>query len=286
MKVSVLIPVKNGQKFLLECLKSIESQSFSDFEVVFIDDHSTDQTYIQLIDLLKGKDNMNVFHNPSVGLVEALNYGILLSRGDYIARMDIDDIMLPYRLERQVQILDRHPTVAVCASSFELFGGDKGVHRYSECLLKSTDVLPLLLKDNFIAHPTVMLRKSFLQDHTLKYKNYLYAEDYKLWVDIACNDGDIYLIPEVLMKYRISTSQVSYKFAGTQVATASVIQEELLNYLIDNNFFQYPRLIRVLSAIIEELNQLNLLSDKEILSLFSRILHNQNKRHDESSHTQ
>ena len=132
MKISVLIPVKNGQVFLSECLQSIENQHFSDFEVIFIDDHSTDQTYTQLIELLKGKNNMSVFRNPSAGLVEALNYGILQSSGEYIARMDIDDIMLPSRLEQQARILDIYPTVAVCASSFEFFGDDKGIHRYSE----------------------------------------------------------------------------------------------------------------------------------------------------------
>ena len=122
--VSVILPVFNGEKFLTESINSILNQSFKKFELIVINDGSTDNSYEYI---KKFKDTrLSVINNDkNIGLSNSLNKGILVAKGKYIARMDQDDISLPDRLKKQVAFMDDNPGIGVCGTWLQTFGGIK-----------------------------------------------------------------------------------------------------------------------------------------------------------------
>ncbi len=230
------MPVYNSQKYIRESIESIICQSFVDFECIVIDDGSTDDT-VDIITSYKDK-RITIFKNKH-NFINSLNLGLRKSKGIYIARMDADDIMHPDRLRTQYNIMEMNSNVAVCSTWMTQFGvnipENSVIHSFDGFVKK-----PLLafLQGNYIFHPTVMMRKSFLDEHHLVYQNYPYAEDYKLWTEIAKNKGVFYVESQPLLRYRISDSQVSYQKRKMQIKTSEKILYEIIQYLQnDNNCF-------------------------------------------------
>src|SRR5688572_1074255 len=110
-KVSVVLPVRNGERHLFSAVKSIVAQTFEAWELIVIDDGSTDGTRDILSELARGDHRIRVLTMASGGLVSALNAGIVASRGELVARMDADDVALPHRLEQQVAEFSRRPSL-------------------------------------------------------------------------------------------------------------------------------------------------------------------------------
>ena len=112
-KISVVMPVLNGEKYLAEAIESILNQTFQDFEFIIVDDGSTDQTPEILRSYANKDSRIQIVTNPiNRGIGYSRNRGIALSRGEYIANMDADDLCLPERFEKQVRFLDSHPDIA------------------------------------------------------------------------------------------------------------------------------------------------------------------------------
>lgn len=268
MEISIVMPVYNGEKYIAEAISSVLNQTFRDFEFIIVNDGSTDKT-IQIIKKFKDP-RIHLIHNNH-DFIQTLNKGIIAARGKYIARMDADDIMLPQRLEIQYQVMKDNPEITICSSYFEAFGQYNGI-----CGLFDGKIqYPLLhmLEGNIIAHPTVMIRKTFLQQHKLQYEYYDYAEDYKLWSEIAKCQGIFYVIPKALIKYRISQDQITQKKSKEQETTVLRIQNEILDFLI-NHCPLKSKEIKELSIHIFHLNEQNLISEKTTFSLFSEIFNN------------
>ena len=173
------MPVYNGAKYLNEAVDSILNQTLTNFEFLIIDDGSTDQSINQInayddsrIQLIVNKNN--------IGQSAALNKGISLARGEYIARMDQDDISMPERLERQSEFMENHPDVDVLGTWVQLMGKYDGI---LELETDSEKIKMNLLTDQNLAHPAVMIRKSTLLKYDLYYNpTYSIAQDYDLWV--------------------------------------------------------------------------------------------------------
>ena len=129
--VSVVMPVFNGEAFVKEALESILNQSFKQFEIVVINDGSTDKTQ-EIVTRLASKDaRIRLINHPkNSGLIPCLNEGLELAQGNYIARMDADDIAHPIRLQRQFEFLESNPQVIVCGSYIRLFGEKSGIKTY------------------------------------------------------------------------------------------------------------------------------------------------------------
>jgi len=259
MKITVLLVVYNCESYISECIQSILNQSYTDFELLVIDDGSIDRT-VCIIDKIKDK-RIRLLCNKH-DYIESLNLGLREAKGKYIARIDGDDIMTLHRLKKQVDLMENHPNITVCASWMKCFGlYEKTIESYKGYV--DNAILQMLL-GNIISHPTVMIRKSFIELNTLFYKKYPYAEDYKLWCDIAINGGVFWVIPEVLLHYRCSNNQISHLKEMEQQETTSKIQNEILEYLIeksDNN-----------TALTNLYEQLSLYNQKEQLS-FKTIVH-------------
>lgn len=227
MKVTVMMAVYNGEKYIRECLNSVLNQTYADFEFLILDDGSTDHT----CDIIRSfKDSRIYLLENEHDYIASLNRGLKEAKGELIARMDADDIMLPERLKRQVTLMENQPDVDVCASWCNTFGR----HNIQRKGIRGAVLHPMaeLINGNIFCHSTVMLRKGFLHKYDLSYKRYDYAEDYKLWCDIAKLGGRFYVIPEPLIKFRLSDNQVSFRNMKEQKKTAGKIQNELLEAIL------------------------------------------------------
>ena len=193
--VSVVMPVYNAEQYLNEAIDSILLQSYSNFELIIINDGSTDKSR----DIISGYQDKRIKllnNDQNQGIVYTLNRGIENSRGKYIVRMDSDDISYPERIEKQVCFMEVHPDIGICAGLTETFGAY--IERSSLPLRNPEEVKCSLLFDTAIAHPTVIMRAELLNKHHLRYQNYI-AEDYIMWVS-ALGHCKLSVLPEVILK--------------------------------------------------------------------------------------
>jgi glycosyltransferase involved in cell wall biosynthesis len=205
-KVSVILPVYNCEKYIGEAIKSILNQTLQDFELIIINDGSTDNS-LEVIKSITNKSNkVNIIDQENTGLIGALNNGLLAAKGEYIARMDADDISFPHRFELQAKLLDENPIVGVCGTSTESFGAANGVNIRSS---NNDDLQSILLFWPPFSHPTIMFRRSVLEDNNIIYDiNFKHCEDFAMWSDLAkvCQFSNV---TDVLLKYRVHDEQIS-----------------------------------------------------------------------------
>ena len=153
MKMSVIMPVYNGEKYLKEAIDSILNQTFSDFEFIIVNDCSSDNTE----DIIKSyKDNRIVYlkNEENSGVATTLNRGLDIAKGEYIARMDADDISLPKRFEKQVDFMDKNKNCIICGSNTELFGAISG---RTYVPLTDSAIRATVIFSSPFTHPTVMI---------------------------------------------------------------------------------------------------------------------------------
>jgi hypothetical protein len=183
--VSVILSVRNGGSDLPLALGTILKQSFTDFELIAIDNGSTDETCCYLDSI--SDPRVRVFHQADAGLAAALNRGISLARGRYIARQDHDDLADPRRIARQVEFLDAHPDHALVGTRAEIWVGDTPSGRFHDHPTEDQLLRFDLLFNNPFVHSSVMMRKSAL-DRVGVYTsdpNRQPPEDYELWSRIS-----------------------------------------------------------------------------------------------------
>lgn len=186
-KVSVVMAVYNGEPFITATVASILAQTYADFESIIVDDGSTDHTWNILTDFA-GRDNRIILHRnePNQGVVRALNKGLDLATGKYIARQDADDISLPERLTRQVSFLETHPDhgcVGVAVQKIDPDGKPLGIG-YN--IKDNESIQQALLDDMCICGPTILVRRECLQKIGFYFSDGLNAsEDYDLCLRLA-----------------------------------------------------------------------------------------------------
>jgi len=226
-KVTVLMPVFNDEKYLKQSIASILNQTFRDFEFLIIEDASTDKS-AELIKTFKDRRIKVLINKKNLGISSSLNKGLKIAKGEYIARMDADDISLPRRLEKQVKFMDRNPDVGICGSWVKLFGKGKGVLKYPS---DSKQLKVDLLFFDTIMHPTVILRKKMFQKFNLRYnaKNRC-LEDYELFA-AASRYFPLSNIKEVLLRHRAHSLQACRLQRDAQMIEAQIIQLKQLRHL-------------------------------------------------------
>lgn len=204
-KISVVMPVYNAEKYLREAMDSILAQTLGDFEFIIIDDGSTDAS----AEIVRSYSDARIrfYQNErNMGVAATLNRGLDLATGEYIARMDADDISLPERFAKQAAYLDAHPECAALGCDMELFGAQIGTfaHAHTAGQLKVD-----LLFASALGHPTVMMRSTVVGREGLHYDEaYNGIEDYELWVRVA-EKYDLGNLPEILLRYRMHAAQVT-----------------------------------------------------------------------------
>jgi len=205
-RVSVLMSVYNGELYLTEAIDSILGQTFTDFEFIIINDGSTDRTG----SILRGYTDarIQVFEQTNMGLTRSLNRGISLARGEYVARMDADDISMPERLVKQVAFLDAHPEIGVLGTACRIV--DEVSHREWEMHppLSDKQIRRHLIRGNPFVHSSVMMRKSVFQAIGGYDEAYPYVQDYELWIRMALHTR-LANLPDILHMRRFHWGAVS-----------------------------------------------------------------------------
>jgi glycosyltransferase involved in cell wall biosynthesis len=204
-QVSVLLPVYDGEAMLPACLESILAQSFTDFEVVAVDDGSGDGSGALLEEFARGDGRIRPLRIAHGGIVAALNAGLAACRGAYIARMDVDDLMHPHRLERQLAWLQSHPECDLVGSLVRAYGIGREVsdgalryHDWLNSLLDDDGIKGGLFVDSPIAHSTFFARRG-LYERLQGYRDCTWAEDYDFLFRAYFSGAAFAKVPQVLL---------------------------------------------------------------------------------------
>jgi glycosyltransferase involved in cell wall biosynthesis len=264
-KISVILPVFNAEAYLQEAIESILNQTFTDFECIIINDGSTDSS-LEIIASYAEKDKrIVVISRENKGLIASLNEGISIAKGEYIARMDADDISLPERLSTQINFLDSNKNIGLVSCNFRYFqNNEEWRYTWPFFFEKDLEIKALMPFHSPIVHAAVLIRKSLLP--TKPYNtNYAHAEDYKLWVDLA-NKTTFYNIPKVLYKVRQHNSKVSVLHNPIQTQNSLKIVAE---YLKDSNFKHFDSVLH--AALMTQFFVANRIDIKSLISYINMI---------------
>lgn len=227
-KVTVIMPTYNVAPWVSEAVDSVLNQTYKDFELLVMDDCSSDET----VNIVRAIDDSRIrieINEHNLGLAENLNRGLSLTKTEYVSRMDGDDIAEPTWLEKEVAVLDAHPEVGICSAGFQRFGTSNSLVRFSE---KHEDALANMLFGCTVIVPT--FRYSLYSELGLKYKTSAFpAEDYRFWAE-CLRQTKVYNIQETLFHYRMHPSQICTAKREIQQTKVSEVRRYMLEWLNPN----------------------------------------------------
>jgi len=213
--ISIIMPVYNSALYLSQALDSVLAQTFHDFELLVIDDGSTDDSRLIINTYCQQDARITLLQCRHRGLIDTLNDGFSLARGKYLARLDSDDLAVPSWLAKIVDFMNSHDEIGICGANVQTFDARRNLwvlhypteHEAIRCHL---------LFNSVISNGNVFLRRSVVQQFQLYFdKNYPHAEDYELWVR-ASKLTTLANIPLVLTRVRLHDKQVSSLFSSIQ----------------------------------------------------------------------
>ncbi|MGY3211651.1 glycosyltransferase family 2 protein [Mucilaginibacter sp. HD30] len=252
--ISVLMPVYNVEAFVGQAIESILKQTFTQFELLIIDDCSTDRT-VDMVEKFKDERIVLIKKPQNTGLVASLNIGLERACGEFIARMDGDDISNELRLEKQLAYMQQHSDVDICGSAYRSIGSDREVYfpaTHDEIKFYMLDFCPM-------GHPSVFMRKSFITGHQLRYDaSFTGAEDYELWTRCVWL-GKMANLTDILLWYREHPHQVSKTIKPLQVANSDICRVNMLRRLWENASLTdlYTREFLFRDATLNNIEELN-----------------------------
>lgn len=231
--VSVLIPCYNVEAYVEESVLSILNQTYSNLEIIAINDCSTDRTGELLQKLADQDSRMKVFTNEvNLKLIKTLNKGVGFCNGEYIARMDADDIALPTRIEKEVDFLEQHKDHDIVSTQFYAFrSNNPGKKDLNHSPLHDNELRAYMLFRSGICHPAVMIRKRVFTELGLSFEaDYLHVEDYALWSE-ALYKTKLANLGEALLLYRVHKHQISSIHEDLQVENKKRVFKIHCNHL-------------------------------------------------------
>lgn len=236
--VSVIMPVYNVKyRYLLTAIDSILNQPYSNIELIIVDssdENSLSKSLLELNDI-----RLHYCFREKNGISDALNYGLEMAKGEYIARMDADDISLPLRLEKQITFLENHTDIDVIGTYFDTIDSNNNIFEQNS-MIQAEDyetIKSYMIFDNPIAHPTVVFRKAII-DAGWRYRN-VHAEDYDLWIRMLPS-VKFANIGEKLLYYRQYGGNTSFQTSryGIALEVARATQK-YIKELFDINTAKY-----------------------------------------------
>jgi glycosyltransferase involved in cell wall biosynthesis len=225
--VSIVMPAYNNEMFIKEAIDSILNQTFTNFELIVIDDGSEDNT----VNIVKTYTDarLSLIEMPH-NYIASLNKGLDIARGKYLARMDADDIMKPNRLELQTEYMEKNCNIDIC-------GAYANYSEWSDALVtvptNHINIACAMFKANVIINPTAFCRLDSLRNNNIRYKSdYIYAEDYKFWTDCIMNSLKINNLPLSLLNYRCHENQITRVHNHELCTVSEKIKIEYFNYAL------------------------------------------------------
>ena len=212
--ISVLLPVRNAAEYLPEAIASIEAQTYSKYEVVAVDDGSSDDSWFVLQEWAGRDERVKVFRRAPAGIVPALEFARSKATGSYLARMDADDIAGPTRFELQIQLMESDSSLVICGCAIEYFPVERvrdGALRYQSWL--NTPATPEEIeKELFVecplAHPAFFMRADAIAE-VRGYRDLGWPEDYDLLLRVWRSGGRLGKVPALLMQWRETPQRLS-----------------------------------------------------------------------------
>lgn len=210
MEISVIVSIYNGGKNIKSSIESILNQTYGNFELILIDDGSNDNSF----EIMKFYSNLDkrikILRNKSnIGLTKSLNKGIKLSKGNFIARQDIDDISLPNRLQLQLEFLSNNPDYAFCGSNIYI----KQNRNKSLEIFKFKGIKKNLIINNCFIHSTILIRKKVLNKYGLYNEKWFFGQDYELWC-------------QLIYKYQLKAQNLKKKLVIMNIPNKNLIQKD------------------------------------------------------------
>ena len=226
--ITVIIPIYNAEDFLQETIDNVLCQTFSDFELLALDDGSTDKSP----EIIQSYTDSRVKYIPcSHDFIATLNKGLALSKSKYVALVDHDDIMMPYRLKTQYEFMESNPDIAACGGYMHSFGFHAGEMKVP---LEHRKIIQTMLLFSPILNPTGFIRRSILHENHIQYeRGYSFSTDYKLWSEIA-KVGKLATVPKVLTLYRLHDKQTSIRHNAQCLEGGRKVKEEMLDYFLSH----------------------------------------------------
>lgn len=257
-KISVLMPVYNGERYVKEAINSILKQTFKDFELIIIDDGSIDGSVEIIKSYCNDKRIRLIKNEKNLGLKETRNRLVAESKGQYLAMMDCDDVSLPKRFEKQYDFLESNSEYGMVGAWVSIINKNgKSTGEIWKFPSNSDEITASLLFENCFAHSAVIIRKSIFPEDGYRYNT---AEDYDLWARISFNNK-ICNLKEVLILYRIHQNSDSYRQAILTNATQKKDSEIRLNQLVKLG----------INPTTEELNVHNSISTNNLAGIKNKI---------------
>lgn len=257
--------VFNGERFLRAAIDSILNQTYSDFEFIIIDDGSSDRSLEIIRQYQKLDKRIVIIQNESnIGLAGSLNNGIAVAKGEFIARMDADDVSLPARLGKQFSFMKKNPEVGVVGSQIQIIDSHGNVIENDRLPTSDTLIRWKMCFENPIRHPTVMMRTSLVRQVN-GYRDYKTTQDYDLWQRIS-EISELRNLDETLILYRLHDSNISLLSSEIRIEVRHSTKQRAINNIIgkkvkinwklywNNPYYSAKIVIELYKALLNELS--------------------------------
>lgn len=222
-RISVILSVYNGGKYIKEAVESILNQTFKDFEFIIIDDGSTDTT-ASVLDSFKDPRIIRLVNKNNIGLVQSLNKGLHVASGEFVARMDADDMSVSDRFEKQIDFLEKHPDVGVLGTAMQQVDAKGKILSVFQSPEKHDDILYRMLFDTALAHATVMMRKDVVMQAGGYDPKFIHVEDTELWSRLILKTKFANL-PEALYIRRLHKNSIMNAHSQFQTEQSRIIRD-------------------------------------------------------------
>ena len=244
MKVSVVMPVYNAETTVLQALEGLRAQSFRSLEIIVVNDGSTDST----LEILRNQPGIKLLDHSHRGIVPALNDGLAAANGEYIARMDADDLCHPERIEKQASFLDAFPDLGIVGCRVG-FGGDRekqaGYAAHVDWineLIEPDDIALSRFVESPFAHPSVMFRRELFEKFGA-YRDGPFPEDYELWLRWMANGVRAGKVDEELLTWNDPPDRLSRTDERYSIDAFYETKAKYLFQWLENHNPHHPELI-------------------------------------------
>lgn len=246
-KISVLVATYNAEPFIAQTIEAVLAQTFTDFELVILDDASTDAT-AKIVAEFTDKRIVFLQNSKNLGISDTRNKLLQKAKGEYIAILDHDDICMPNRLEIQADFLDNNKDIAMAGTWFELFC-PKTAPWWRRAIVNMgwvwchpcNPTWDDALKGNVLMHPTIMFRRNALAKNNIFYrKEYSPAEDYDLVVQALAAGLRLANIPKILLKYSLHGGNLSIRAKKQMQKADCSVKNNIVKLLKKKHWKNYP----------------------------------------------